>query len=101
MGGVENIVMNPKDTRPPWYHRMDEQGETPLSRAFKSSYPLLVELLLSQEEEHSRGRGMENDSLEGAAYWGMSDRVASLLAEGADPSNRDFVGQYATDARGM
>ena len=83
------------DPCPPWYHQMDEQGETPLSRAFKSQYPLLVELLLGQEEAQSvtKARSSATSSLQEAAYWGAKERVEQLLGSGADPSAHDARGK--------
>jgi ankyrin repeat protein len=70
---------------PQWFHRMDEQGETPFSRALKSSYPLLVELLLAQEEEYRKvaeGRS-ENSAPDDMAYWGFGKKLDKLLDEDA------------------
>jgi len=61
---------------------MDDQGETPLSRAFKSSYPILVELLLEQEHAHAVSRTESQPSQETtASYWGQGNAIRSMLSE--------------------
>jgi ankyrin repeat protein len=81
---------------PPWFHQMDEQGETPMSRALKSAYPALVRLLVEQEQEYAQERRRTAEEahgeLQSAAYWGFQTAVERLLAGGADPSQPDDRG---------
>jgi len=64
----------------PWMYTMDVFGETPTTRARKSGYTVLAEMLLSQEhalsakEAHPAPQaGDEN------AYWGMSQSVHKMI----------------------
>lgn len=71
----------PADSRPPWYHRMDDQGETPFSRAFKSSYPLLVELLLDQEHAQAMSNAEEKRRSPAIySYWAMRHAIQVMLS---------------------
>lgn len=78
---IVDMECPPVNSRPPWYHRMDDQGETPLSRAFKSSYPILVELLLEQEHAHAVSKAEEQVSEESSSsYWGQGNAIRSMLS---------------------
>lgn len=75
----------------PWLYTMDVYGETPTTRARKSGYTVLAEMLLSQErslsakEERSMApAGDEN------AYWGMSHSVHKLVLDA--PRSTDTIG---------
>lgn len=79
---MANMEHPPVNSRPPWYHRMDDQGETPLSRAFKSSYPILVELLLEQEHAHAVSRTETSSSPDNPdSYWGKGNMIRSMLSD--------------------
>jgi len=90
-GNVKVWSMPPNSTTP-WFHQMDAQGETPLSRAEKCGFLPLAELLLAHEGEYTVGKGGASSELHRAAYWGLSGAVGQLLAKGADPSERDQRG---------
>lgn len=62
----------------PWYYDMDAEGETPMSRAFKSGHALLTQLLVLQEEENVPA-AFDDTSLYSAAYWGHGTAVRKLL----------------------
>lgn len=72
----------------PWMYTMDKHGETPTTRARKSGYTVLAEMLLSQE------RTLQDKRVEGKAappqddaYWGMSHSVHKLMdTKSATPS---------------
>lgn len=64
----------------PWMYTMDRSGETPATRACKSGYTALAEMLLSQEralEEKNADAHRPTSSKE--AYWGMSHSVYKLM----------------------
>lgn len=77
----------------PWYHRMDESGETPMSRACKCGHSELARVMLREDEEFPDGvLDDEASELHLAAYWGLSNAVRKLLAEGADPRRSNIDG---------
>lgn len=67
----------------PWMYTMDHHGETPTTRARKSGYTVLAELLLSQERAEAAKRVVtappQGDE---SAYWGMSHSVQRMVGEG-------------------
>ena len=72
----------------PWTYTMDVFGETPTTRARKSGYTVLAEMLLSQERALSaRDEHPEPKSMDQNAYWGMSHSVHKLVAD-ARPAAR-------------
>ena len=76
----------------PWYERMDDFGETPITRVTKCGYRELAELMLSQER-HERGHeAAKRSRLSTAAYWGLGSVVRDLLREGASPDELDEHG---------
>ena len=75
-----------------WLYRMDEVGETPLSRAGKSGYRMLAEILLKLEREAAPPEEPEPRTLHEAAYWGLSAVAKHLLEDGADPGEADGRG---------
>ena len=71
----------------PWMYTMDTFGETPTTRARKSGYTVLAEMLLHQEHAvaakevpPARDPGPES------AYWGMGHSVHKLVAEAPIPT---------------
>jgi ankyrin repeat protein len=76
-----------------WRYQMDDQGETPLSRAFKSGHVALANLILKHEEENRPSKVAELPPLQRAAYWGLENAVRRMLDSGADPSERDDHGE--------
>lgn len=91
-------VNGPAHRMPPWFHRMDEHGETPMSRALKSAYPALVKLILAEEEAYvqERLRSARQEDAEyqpqREGYWGMQGAIERLLDAGLDPSETDAHG---------
>jgi len=66
----------------PWIYTMDSQGETPATRARKSGYTVLAEMLLSQERKAMRvEEGVASRAPTSAAYWGMAQTVRKLVAD--------------------
>ena len=76
-----------------WFYTMDEEGETPMSRAMKSGHVALTEFMLRQEREDTPEHAAGDTLLQRAAYWGMEQAVRKLLAGGADPGERDDAGE--------
>ena len=64
----------------PWMYTMDKHGETPTTRARKSGYTVLAEMLLSQERAATPKHSPGGQSSAGEdAYWGMSHSVYKLM----------------------
>ena len=74
----------------PWMYTMDPYGETPTTRARKSGYTVLAEMLLSQEralaEKESPAAQASGD---GNAYWGMSHSVHKMVLDAPAPARMD------------
>lgn len=65
-----------------WMYAMDKHGETPATRARKSGYTVLAEMLLSQERaDVARHATRSPVTPEEDAYWGMSHTVTNLMVE--------------------
>lgn len=64
----------------PWMYTMDEFGETPTTRARKSGYTVLAEMLLSQERNRAP-KAAAQPPADGDAYWGMSHTVREMVKE--------------------
>jgi ankyrin repeat protein len=72
----------------PWMYTMDQYGETPTTRARKSGYTVLAEMLLSQERARQAREGVQVGGSapaapHGDAYWGMSHTVHKLVGQEA------------------
>ena len=66
----------------PWMYTMDPYGETPTTRARKSGYTVLAEMLLSQERAlMAKEATPPQTSGEGNAYWGMSHSVHKMVLD--------------------
>lgn len=64
----------------PWMYTMDKHGETPTTRARKSGYTVLAEMLLSQERKSEAAHNtVEAAAPDGDAYWGMSHSVYKMM----------------------
>jgi len=64
----------------PWMYTMDKHGETPTTRARKSGYTVLAEMLLSQERKSEAAHDtVEAAAPDGDAYWGMSHSVYKMM----------------------
>ncbi|MBX3179354.1 MAG: ankyrin repeat domain-containing protein [Candidatus Hydrogenedentes bacterium] len=86
----------------PWIYTMDQSGETPATRARKSGYTVLAEMLLSQERARQDKEVLRSSSppVDGEAYWGMSHTVRRLVSDKPTPrapvSEIDLLLQEAT-----
>lgn len=66
----------------PWVYTMDVFGETPTTRARKSGYTVLAEMLLTQERAlAAREERPEPRATDANAYWGMSHSVHKLVLD--------------------
>lgn len=66
----------------PWMYTMDVFGETPTTRARKSGYTVLAEMLLSQERAlYGKDEHPDPSSIDQSAYWGMSHSVHRLVVD--------------------
>jgi ankyrin repeat protein len=66
----------------PWVYTMDVFGETPTTRARKSGYTVLAEMLLSQEHAQSaREAHPAPQTVDEHAYWGMSHSVHQMVLD--------------------
>jgi hypothetical protein len=64
----------------PWMYTMDKSGETPATRASKSGYTALAEMLLSQERAAEAKRAdTTRPPSDQDAYWGMSRSVYKMM----------------------
>lgn len=78
-----------------WMHMMDDDGRTPLDRAFGSGHMVLAEMMLRQDKYD------QNEALNGctplhrAAYLGLTAAVRSLLTYGANAIAADEQGELA------
>lgn len=74
----------------PWVYTMDVFGETPTTRARKSGYTVLAEMLLSQERAlAAREERPVTHAEDGNAYWGMSQSVHKLMLDTPRPHDTD------------
>lgn len=66
----------------PWMYTMDVYGETPTTRARKSGYTVLAELILSQERALEAREAVATAPVhDGEAYWGMSHSVHRMVSD--------------------
>ena len=64
----------------PWMYTMDQFGETPATRARKSGYTVLAEMLLKQDRKNgAEQNGPPSNEASKDAYWGMSHSVYKLM----------------------
>ena len=76
-----------------WLFRMDEMGETPLSRVSKSGRMELANVMLTQDiDDHIRYAG-HLPAMHRAAYWDYGDAIEDLLEEGDDPMAENANGE--------
>jgi ankyrin repeat protein len=71
---------------------MDNEGMTPLSRAYESGHVALAELMLHQEREENSESLKGSTPLHRAAYLGLTEAIESLIRYGADPMIADRTG---------
>lgn len=76
-----------------WLHTMDEDGKTPLDRAFSSGHMAIAEMMLHQEREEQATASQTAQPLHRAACLGLTEAVVSLLTYGANPTARDRMGE--------
>lgn len=74
-----------------WLHTLDEDGKTPLDRAFGSGHMALAEMMLRQVRDDEREMDKKAPPMHRAAYLGLTDAIHSLLRIGTDPSQRDSL----------
>jgi ankyrin repeat protein len=74
----------------PWMYTMDVFGETPTTRARKSGYTVLAEMLLSQEHALSAKEAHPvSQAVDEHAYWGMSHSVHKLILDAPRSTSTD------------
>ena len=76
-----------------WLYTVDEQCQTPLSRAANSSHMALTELLLRQEAEDVATSLEGSSLLHKAASLGLHEAVGRLLEDWTDPNELDKYGE--------
>ena len=75
----------------PWMYTMDVFGETPTTRARKSGYTVLAEMLLSQEHAlAARGAHPVPQAVDEQAYWGMSQSVHKMIQGAPRSTDTDY-----------
>lgn len=72
-----------------WMRNLDDQGRTPLDRAFSSGHRSLAETMMRQEKLDQQEALYGSTPLHRAAYLGLTPAVRSLIQYGADPQARD------------
>lgn len=78
-----------------WLHTLDENGKTPLDRAFGSGHMALAEMMLRQVRDDEEELERKAPPMHRAAYLGLTDAVQSLLRLGTDPSQLDDLSETA------
>ena len=76
-----------------WIHKMDDEGLTPMDRAFNSGHMALAEMMLRQEREDQTEVLSGTTPMHRAAYLGLHEAVKALLGYGADPNTTDLNGE--------
>lgn len=76
-----------------WLHALDENGKTPLDRAFSSGHMALAEMMLRQVKDDERELQAKCPPMHRAAYLGLTDAVQSLLRIGSDPTQVDNLNE--------
>jgi len=75
-----------------WLHLMDDSGQTPLDRAFRSGHMNLAEIILQHEKDQQAGN-LDGTPLLRAAALGLHRAVVSLLQCGADVQACNHLGE--------
>ncbi|KDQ08604.1 hypothetical protein BOTBODRAFT_85648, partial [Botryobasidium botryosum FD-172 SS1] len=75
----------------------DDNGDTPLSLAYRDGYPYCVRALISAGA-NVNGEGAKSPPLHRASRRGHASTVRLLLKSGADPHFRDWKGETALHA---
>ena len=76
----------------PWFYRMDQQGETPMSRAYKSGYPFLIDLLRAQEKRYEKDAQDTLSPEDLVSYWFFQANTPNAAMEVPSASFRDQEG---------
>lgn len=76
-----------------WLHTLDDNGKTPLDRAFGSGHMALAEMMLRQVKEDERELEQKSPPMHRAAYLGLTEAVQTLLRIGNDPSQVDGLNE--------
>jgi len=74
-----------------WLHVMDDEGKTPLDRAFQSGHRAVADMMIQQERRDRTDAENPADTtpLHRAANLGLAAAVRSLIAFGTDPTVLD------------
>ena len=72
-----------------WFNRMDDHGETPMSRVTKTAHQALIDLILRQEEDYMAHAEAPEDRPD---YWGAQDAMTKMLDEGYTGFHQDEYG---------
>ena len=76
-----------------WYNQMDNDGETPLSRAMKCGHGALSTFMMRQEDDDRPEVAAGDTLVQRAAYWGLEQAMQKLLDGGATTRERDLRGE--------
>ncbi len=77
-----------------WLHEMDDEGRTPLDRAFSSGHRAIAEMMLAQDkEDRSAHEKAAAHPMHRAAYLGLAGAVQTLLSAGASPAELDELSE--------
>ena len=76
----------------PWFYRMDQQGETPMSRAQKSGYPFLIELMQAQEKQYKCDEQTNRSPEDLVSYWFFRENTPNTSIDVPPASYRDNEG---------
>jgi len=90
---VSNNDMEVPPMKAVWLHALDDNGKTPLDRAFGSGHMALAEMMLRQVKDDERELETKSPPMHRAAYLGLTDAVQSLLRIGSDPTQVDSLNE--------
>jgi len=76
-----------------WLDVLDEDGETPMTRAFKSGNFGLTQIVCEYEKKNGLVEG--EDPIHRAAFLGQDELIEKYIQEGVDPDVRDSHGETA------
>lgn len=72
-----------------WLSTMDNEGRTPLDRAFGSGHRAIAEMMLKQEKEDGVAEDDITHPMHRAALLGLTGAVQTLITVGSDPTEYD------------
>lgn len=76
-----------------WMHTIDENGKSPLDRAFRSKHPAIADFMLAFEKYGRAELAPGSMPLHRAASLGLHEAVRSLLHFGTNPNVQDALGE--------